>query len=175
VTKFSCRFFAEVPRGYTDPTMTSQVCIPLFPVAGSWIQVSVNVVLNSHWLTKAQAANGRFLVTLWSPCLFRSGKGFQLCGGLRVEFNIARRSGQNFTLQPTDYMIGPASGNPNMCLTWPRANQPTPDGIDWQLGALGIANDQNARLFFIPRFCIPPFGIHYLQASVPPVLESYII
>lgn len=43
--------------------------------------------------------------------------------------------GQNFTLQPTDYMIGPASGNPNLCLTWPRATQPTPDGVDWQLGS----------------------------------------
>ena len=31
-------------------------------------------------------------------------------------------------------MIGPASGNPNLCLTWPRASQPTPDGVDWQLG-----------------------------------------
>lgn len=48
--------------------------------------------------------------------------------------NTSHPSGQNFTLQPTDYMIGTASGNPNMCLTWPRANQPTPDGIDWQLG-----------------------------------------
>src|ERR1700743_3865443 len=48
--------------------------------------------------------------------------------------NTAHTRGHNFTLQPTDYVIGPASGNPNMCLTWPRASQPTADGIDWQLG-----------------------------------------
>jgi hypothetical protein len=51
-----------------------------------------------------------------------------------MKANTAHARGQNFTLQPTDYMIGPASGNPNMCLTWPRASQPTPDGVDWQLG-----------------------------------------
>lgn len=28
-----------------------------------------------------------------------------------------------------------------MCLTWPRANQPTPDGIDWQLGVFPTALD----------------------------------
>ncbi|RDX57277.1 acid protease [Lentinus brumalis] len=43
--------------------------------------------------------------------------------------------GQNFTLQPTDYLIGPASGNPNLCLSWPRALPPSSDGIDWQFGA----------------------------------------
>lgn len=25
-----------------------------------------------------------------------------------------------------------------MCLTWPRASQPTPDGIDWQLGTFAM-------------------------------------
>jgi len=88
VTKFSCHFVAEVLRGYTDPTMTLRVCIPLFLVAGLWIGVSANVVLDSRWLTKAQTANGQFLVTLWSPCHFRLGEGFQLCGGLGVELNI---------------------------------------------------------------------------------------
>ena len=43
--------------------------------------------------------------------------------------------GQNFTLQPTDYLIGPASGNPNLCLSWPRALPPSSDGIDWQIGS----------------------------------------
>ncbi|KAJ6619714.1 aspartic peptidase domain-containing protein [Mycena sp. CBHHK59/15] len=41
---------------------------------------------------------------------------------------------QNYTLQPTDYLIGPASGNPKICLTWPRALSPSSDGIDWQFG-----------------------------------------
>lgn len=41
---------------------------------------------------------------------------------------------KKYTLQPTDYIIGPASGNPDLCLTWPRALPPNPDGIDWQMG-----------------------------------------
>ena len=39
-------------------------------------------------------------------------------------------------------MIGPVSGNPNMCLTWPRASQPTSDGVDWQLGTFPITPDR---------------------------------
>ncbi|KAJ7158790.1 aspartic peptidase domain-containing protein [Mycena filopes] len=41
---------------------------------------------------------------------------------------------QTYTLEPTDYLIGPASGNSKVCLTWPRALPPSPDGIDWQFG-----------------------------------------
>lgn len=41
---------------------------------------------------------------------------------------------RNFTMLPADYLIGPASGNPNLCLSWPKALPPTTDGIDWQLG-----------------------------------------
>jgi len=62
-----------------------------------------------------------------------------------------------------------------MCLTWPRASQPTPDGIDWQLGVFGVTNRRSARLFILSRFCIPPFGIHYLQASAGPTLERHVI
>jgi len=88
-------------------------------------------------------------------------------GGLRVDPNTASPRGQNFTLQPIDYIIGPASGNPNMCLTWPRASQPTPDGIDWQLGTF-VTVPLRIYTYSIspPRLCIPPFRIHYLQASV---------
>ncbi|KAJ7127027.1 aspartic peptidase domain-containing protein [Mycena epipterygia] len=39
-----------------------------------------------------------------------------------------------YTLEPTDYLIGPASGNPEICLAWPRALSPSADGIDWQFG-----------------------------------------
>ncbi|KAI0749774.1 acid protease [Daedaleopsis nitida] len=48
-----------------------------------------------------------------------------------MSFNFG---GQDFILQPTDYIIGPASGNPNLCLAWPRALPPSSDGIDWQIG-----------------------------------------
>ncbi|KAL9714116.1 hypothetical protein Ac2012v2_8353 [Leucoagaricus gongylophorus] len=38
-----------------------------------------------------------------------------------------------YILQPSDYLIGPASGNPNSCFSWPRALAPGVDGIDWQI------------------------------------------
>ncbi|KAJ6505971.1 aspartic peptidase A1 [Mycena vulgaris] len=41
---------------------------------------------------------------------------------------------QTYSLEPTDYLIGPASGNPKVCLTWPRALSPSADAIDWQFG-----------------------------------------
>ncbi|KAF5367500.1 hypothetical protein D9758_003687 [Tetrapyrgos nigripes] len=50
-------------------------------------------------------------------------------------FTDLGRTKRNFTLTPLDYMIGPASGNPEICLSWPRAVTPSPDGIDWQLGS----------------------------------------
>lgn len=43
-------------------------------------------------------------------------------------------SQKNFTLQPTDYIIGETSGDPGLCLVWPMAVDPSPDGIDWQFG-----------------------------------------
>jgi len=63
------------------PTMTLQISIPLFQAVGSWTPVSTSSVLDSRWLTGAQAANGRSLVTLWSQCRFHSGKDVQSCGG----------------------------------------------------------------------------------------------
>jgi hypothetical protein len=44
-------------------------------------------------------------------------------------------SGGNYTLLPSDYLIGPTAGEPELCLTWPKASPPSSDGIDWQIGA----------------------------------------
>lgn len=41
----------------------------------------------------------------------------------------------NYTLLPSDYLIGPTSGEPALCLAWPRASPPSSDGIDWQIGS----------------------------------------
>ncbi|KAJ7274400.1 aspartic peptidase domain-containing protein [Mycena haematopus] len=68
---------------------------------------------------------------------------------------------QTYTLEPTDYLIGPASGNPQICLTWPRALPPSPDGIDWQFGgaflrtvysifSYGINSKEAPRIGFYP-------------------------
>lgn len=42
--------------------------------------------------------------------------------------------GRVFVMQPTDYLIGPTEGTPDLCLSWPKASPPSSDGIDWQLG-----------------------------------------
>ncbi|KAF7330566.1 hypothetical protein MVEN_02496700 [Mycena venus] len=68
---------------------------------------------------------------------------------------------QTYTLEPTDYLIGPASGNPKTCLSWPRALAPSPDGIDWQFGgpflrtvysvfSYGINSKEAPRIGFYP-------------------------
>ncbi|KAG1866830.1 acid protease [Suillus subluteus] len=41
--------------------------------------------------------------------------------------------GTTFVLEPTDYIIGPAEGNPDLCLSWPQAAPPSADGVDWLL------------------------------------------
>jgi len=54
-----------------------------------------------------------------------------------------------------DYIIGPASGNPNLCLSWPMALPPNSDGVDWQMGSLLSPHDMrivvNFLLFQAPR------------------------
>ena len=41
----------------------------------------------------------------------------------------------NYTLLPSDYIIGPTSSVPELCLAWPKASAPSSDGIDWQIGS----------------------------------------
>ncbi|KAF8808731.1 acid protease [Phlegmacium glaucopus] len=67
---------------------------------------------------------------------------------------------RNYTLQPTDYIIGPASGNPDLCLTWPRALPPSSDGIDWQMGSA----------FLQTVYTIFSFGIN---GKEPPLIGLY--
>ncbi|KAH7106625.1 aspartic peptidase domain-containing protein [Auriculariales sp. MPI-PUGE-AT-0066] len=42
--------------------------------------------------------------------------------------------GKPFILQPADYIMGEATGNPGTCLSWPVAVPPGGDGLDWQFG-----------------------------------------
>jgi hypothetical protein len=52
-----------------------------------------------------------------------------------VTCNLPRCSANAYTLLPSDYMIGPTSSVPELCLTWPKASPPSSDGIDWQIGS----------------------------------------
>ncbi|KAF8992829.1 aspartic peptidase domain-containing protein [Cyathus striatus] len=70
---------------------------------------------------------------------------------------------QNYTMQPSDYIIGPASGNPNLCLSWPRALPPSADGIDWQLGAAFLRTVYSIFSFGINGKEPPMIGLYLLQ------------
>ncbi|OJT11452.1 Pregnancy-associated glycoprotein 2 [Trametes pubescens] len=80
--------------------------------------------------------------------------------------------GQDFVLQPTDYIIGPASGNPNLCLSWPRAMQPSADGIDWQLGSPFLRTVYSIYSFGINTKESPMVGLFPLANASAPVEPS---
>ncbi|KAG1747197.1 acid protease [Suillus paluster] len=68
--------------------------------------------------------------------------------------------GNSFVLEPTDYIIGPAEGNPDLCLSWPKASPPSADGVDWLLGTP----------FLRTVYSIWSYGIDYQE---PPMIGLY--
>lgn len=77
--------------------------------------------------------------------------------------------GQNYTVEPSDYLIGPASGNPNLCLAWPHAALPSADGIDWQIGTAFLRNVYSIYSFGINTKESPLIGLYSLNnATAPP-------
>ncbi|KAF8227298.1 acid protease [Tricholoma matsutake] len=70
---------------------------------------------------------------------------------------------QNYTLQPSDYIVGPASGNPNLCLSWPIAIGPSADGIDWQMGAAFLRTVYSVYSFGINGKEAPMIGLYPLR------------
>ncbi|KAK7454673.1 hypothetical protein VKT23_011426 [Stygiomarasmius scandens] len=137
----------SIPLSPSYPNVTSNTSIAMFDVGtpgifGPWADVSKIFA----------SINGARLVDesgLWAiPCDTLDP----------MMFTIGR---QNFTLQPTDYLIGRASGNPEICLSWPQAVSPSPDEIDWQFGtpflrtvysifSLGIDNKEPPMIGFYP-------------------------
>ncbi|EMD34064.1 hypothetical protein CERSUDRAFT_117574 [Gelatoporia subvermispora B] len=76
---------------------------------------------------------------------------------------------QNFTLQPSDYLIGPASGDPDLCLSWPVALPPSSDGIDWQLGGAFLRTVYSIFSFGIDSKEPPMIGLYPLNNASAPV------
>jgi len=71
----------------------------------------------------------------------------------------------NFTLQPTDYLIGPTSGQPSLCLAWPRAAVDIGDGIDWQLGTPFLRTVYSVFSFGIDDKEPPMIGLYQINNS----------
>lgn len=69
---------------------------------------------------------------------------------------------QTYTLQPSDYIIGPASGTPGLCLSWPMAVVPSADGIDWQIGAVFLRTVYSVYSFGINGREPPMIGLYPL-------------
>jgi len=71
----------------------------------------------------------------------------------------------NYTLLPMDYIIGPASGNPNLCLSWPMALPPNSDGVDWQMGSAFLRTVYSIFSFGIDGKEPPLIGIYPLNTT----------
>ncbi|KAI5122287.1 hypothetical protein M0805_002367 [Coniferiporia weirii] len=69
----------------------------------------------------------------------------------------------NFTLQPTDYLIGPVLSDPSFCLSWPRAVQNSGDGIDWQLGTPFLRTVYSIFSYGIDDKEVPMIGFYPLN------------
>ncbi|KAI0049746.1 acid protease [Auriscalpium vulgare] len=74
-------------------------------------------------------------------------------------------NGQNYTLLPTDYLIGPVSTNLAECLSWPKASPPSSDGIDWQIGAAFLRTVYTIFSYGISRKEPPMIGFYALQPN----------
>ncbi|KAL6302374.1 acid protease [Sparassis latifolia] len=87
--------------------------------------------------------------------------------------------GQNFTMQPIDYLIGAVSGDPGLCLSWPMALPPSADGIDWQLGGAFLKTVYSIFSYGIDTKEPPLIGFYPLNnasspVQSPEVVESYL-
>ncbi|KAH7927926.1 acid protease [Leucogyrophana mollusca] len=80
--------------------------------------------------------------------------------------------GNTFVLQPSDYMIGPAAGNPELCLTWPKALPPSSDGVDWQLGTPFLRTVYSIFSYGIDDKEPPMIGLYPRNNASAPV-ESF--
>ncbi|KAH9928301.1 acid protease [Fomitopsis serialis] len=84
----------------------------------------------------------------------------------------------NFTLQPTDYLVGPVAGDSYYCLAWPAATSPRSDGIDWQLGQPFLHTVYSIFSYGIDTKEAPLIGLYPLNNATaavqsPSVVSSY--
>jgi hypothetical protein len=79
-------------------------------------------------------------------------------------------SAGNYTLLPSDYLIGPTAAEPELCLAWPKASPPSPDGIDWQMGAAFLRTVYTVFSYGIAEREPPLIGLYPLRpASAVPL------
>ncbi|KAI0264506.1 aspartic peptidase domain-containing protein [Gloeopeniophorella convolvens] len=79
---------------------------------------------------------------------------------------------ESYTLLPSDYIIGPTAGEPELCLTWPKASPPSPDGIDWQIGSAFLRTVYTVFSYGITKKEAPMIGLYPLQPTPATPLPS---
>ncbi|KAJ3853205.1 acid protease [Lentinula lateritia] len=132
------------------PTVTGNHSIAIFDVGtpgiyGPWADVS------KLFSTFASARLVNEAVGQWAvPC----------DSAITLSFTFGQ---QNFTLQPTDYIIGETSGDPGLCLAWPIALDPSPDGIDWQFGTPFMRTVYTVFSYGIDTLEPPMIGLYSLS------------
>ncbi|KIY44031.1 acid protease, partial [Fistulina hepatica ATCC 64428] len=73
--------------------------------------------------------------------------------------------GKNYTMQPSDYLIGPTKGDAAMCLSWPYATEPNSYGIDWQIGTAFMRTVYTVFSYGIDDKEPPTIGLYKLDDS----------
>ncbi|KAI0250276.1 aspartic peptidase domain-containing protein [Lactifluus subvellereus] len=76
-------------------------------------------------------------------------------------------SAKNYTLLPSDYIIGPTTSIPALCLAWPKASPPSADGIDWQIGSAFLRTVYTVFSYGIANKEPPLIGLYPLRQGVP--------
>ncbi|KAJ3912620.1 acid protease [Lentinula edodes] len=143
------------------PTVTGNHSIAIFDVGtpgiyGPWADVS------KLFSTFASARLVNEAVGQWAvPC----------DSAITLSFTFGQR---NFTLQPTDYIIGETSGDPGLCLAWPIALDPSPDGIDWQFGTPFMRTVYTVFSYGIDTLEPPMIGLYSLSNATTPESTSLI-
>jgi hypothetical protein len=143
------------------PTVTANKSLAIFDVGtpgiyGPWADVS-NLFASFDGARLVDASVGQWAV----PC----------DSAMTMSFTFGQ---QNFTLQPTDYLIGEASGDPGLCLAWPRALDPSPDGIDWQLGTPFMRTVYSIFSYGINTLEPPMIGLYPLSNVTTPEQSSVV-
>ncbi|KAJ3999464.1 aspartic peptidase domain-containing protein [Lentinula boryana] len=90
---------------------------------------------------------------------------------ITLSFTFGQR---NFTLEPSDYLIGETSGDPGLCLTWPVALDPSPDGIDWQFGTPFMRTVYTIFSYGIDALEPPMIGLYSLGNATTPESTSFV-
>ncbi|KIK63098.1 hypothetical protein GYMLUDRAFT_41409 [Collybiopsis luxurians FD-317 M1] len=143
------------------PNVTANTSMAIFDVGnpgiyGPWADVSK--LFSSFESSRLVDANaGQWAV----PCE----------SAITLSFRFGQR---NFTLQPTDYIIGEASGDPGLCLAWPRALTPSPDGIDWQFGTPFMRTVYSVFSYGIDSLEPPMIGLYPLSNVTVPENTSLV-